>query len=94
MKQIGFSLIFLLAILSASAQSSKKLSDMWAQIETDIGSVYNHLGKQLEDKALLDKAYEFYLNASDVFENLGQTSKVKEIENVIIRLSDQLKLLN
>lgn len=34
MKQIGFSLIFLLAILSASAQSSKKLSDMWSQIET------------------------------------------------------------
>ena len=34
MKQICFSLLLLLATLTTSAQSSKKLSDMWAQIET------------------------------------------------------------
>ena len=61
----------------------------WAQTEKNIADIYYYLGKDLENTAYLEKATDTYLNALDVFEELGDTTHIQMIENALKKADDK-----
>jgi len=68
--------------------------DMWAQTELEIGAIYDHLGQKLKDRSLLEEAFECYGRAYDIFAQLKQAPKEKELEKMMLRLKDALDRLD
>jgi|GEM_PF-4508937 len=70
--------------------SKEYAPDLWAETQFDIGGIYDHLGRRLFNPSLMDKALDCYNDALEIFKELGQTSKVREIENTIARTMDMI----
>ncbi len=70
--------------------SKEYAPDMWAETQFTIGGIYDHLGRRLFNPSLMDKALDCYNDALEIFKELGQTSKVREIENTIARTMDMI----
>lgn len=65
----------------------------WAQIQMNIGEIYYYLGKNAQDKPLLEEALEYFHDALFVFENLKKEEEIKKVSGDIARTQHNLNLL-
>lgn len=59
----------------------------WAQIQQNIGEIYYRLGKNSDDKALLEESLEYFHDALYIFENMELREDAKKITANIAKAS-------
>ena len=65
----------------------------WAHIQEHIGEIYYRIGKNNEDKALLEEALEYFHDALYIYENMEQKEEAKKISTDIAKTSHHLNFL-
>ena len=63
---------------------------MWAGIQENIGNVYFRLGRETEDKDLLEESLEYYHDALYIFENMELDDSAKRLTTSIAKTSGLL----
>ncbi|MBR1948290.1 MAG: hypothetical protein IKA30_00695, partial [Alphaproteobacteria bacterium] len=62
----------------------------WAKIQENIGNIYYRLGRETEDKELLEESLEYFHDALYIFENMDIDDNTKRIMSSISKTSDLL----
>ena len=62
----------------------------WAQIQENIGNIYYRLGRDNDDKELLEDSLEYFHDALYIFENMELADTVKRLTSSIAKVSDLL----
>ena len=65
----------------------------WAHIQNHIGEIYYRLGKNNEDKALLEEALEYFHDALYIYENMEIKEEAKKVSTEIAKASHSLNFL-
>ena len=65
----------------------------WAHIQTHIGEIYYRLGKNNQDKALLEEALDYFHDALYIYENMGLEEEIKKISSNIAKTSHNLNFM-
>lgn len=63
---------------------------MWAGIQENIGNVYYRLGRETEDKEMLEESLEYYHDALYIFENMELDDSAKRLTSSIAKTSSLL----
>lgn len=63
----------------------------WAGIQENIGNIYYRLGKENDDKELLEESLEYFHDALYIFENMELSENAKRITTNIAKVSDFLE---
>ena len=70
--------------------TEKREPFLWAAIQENIGNVYYRLGKDTEDKELLEESLEYFHDALYIFENMELDDNAKRLTTSIARASNLL----
>ena len=62
----------------------------WAKIQEAIGNIYYRLGREADDKDLLEESLEYFHDALYIFENMDLNDNTKRIMTCIAKTSDLL----
>jgi tetratricopeptide (TPR) repeat protein len=62
----------------------------WAKIQENIGNIYYRLGREAEDRELLEESLEYFHDALYIFENMDLNDNTKRIMSSIAKTSDLL----
>lgn len=62
----------------------------WAKIQENIGNIYYRLGRERDDKELLEESLEYFHDALYIFENMEIDENTKRIMSSIAKTSDLL----
>ena len=62
----------------------------WAKIQESIGNIYYRLGREVEDRELLEESLEYFHDALYIFENMDLDDNTKRIMSSIAKTSDVL----
>lgn len=62
----------------------------WAGIQENIGNIYYRLGRETDDKDLLEESLEYFHDALYIFENMELTDNAKRLTTSIAKTSDLL----
>ncbi len=63
----------------------------WAAIQEEIGNIYYRLGRDKEDKDLLEESLEYFHDALYIFENMELSDNAKRVTVSIAKASDLLE---
>lgn len=64
---------------------------IWAGIQENIGSIYYRMGKETDDKELLEESLEYFHDALYIFENMELSADAKRLTTNIAKVSDLLE---
>lgn len=62
----------------------------WAKIQESVGNIYYRLGRENDDKEMLEESLEYFHDALYIFENMEMDENTKRIMSSIAKTSDLL----
>lgn len=65
----------------------------WADTQNEIGNIYYRIGKEKEDRSLLEEALEYFHDALYIYENAEMKPEIKKLNIAILKTSQNLSIL-